>query len=208
MCAGFTPAVCSETMHVRAMPIHLRESLRSATHDAHVALEARLDLAGRPWTRDTYAAFLRATLAVVDAVEPAIRHWRLTHGSTTDVIPPSQRLRHDLAALGDDRGIHAVPVPRIDDAATAFGAAYVLEGSRLGGQVIARTLESRLGLSAEAMTYLRPPDQPVGAAWRAFVNDLDAFGAAAPPASWRAAEACARAMFAAFGAAFTAEGLA
>ena len=38
-------------------------------------------------------------------------------------------------------------VPAIDDAATAFGVAYVLEGSRLGGQVVSRVLAKRLALT-------------------------------------------------------------
>jgi heme oxygenase len=98
------------------------------------------------------------------------------------------------------------PVDVADDA-SAFGAAYVVEGSMLGGQHVARAVARDLGLGTERLRYLRPADVAVGPRWTAFVEALDAFGAVASPAEWTAAEAAARSTFEAFTEAFRREGL-
>src|SRR5690606_26887428 len=51
----------------------------------------------------------------------------------------SPALLHDLAALGR-AGPDTAPLPPIESAEDALGAIYVLEGSRLGGALLKRSL--------------------------------------------------------------------
>lgn len=71
----------------------------------------------------------------------------------------------DLAALGE-----ALPLPltphALDTRAAQWGAAYVIEGSRLGGALLARSVAADLPRS-----YLGSP-QPPGS-WRKFLEKLD-----------------------------------
>jgi heme oxygenase len=184
----------------------LRAALRASTHSLHEALDGALMPPATAWTRGRYGRFLRGTLAVVATLEPTIA------GLLPDVAPiesPTRaaRLRFDLGALGDAAVVAPLPTPDLGDRAAAFGAAYVLEGSMLGGQHVAQALVRDLALDDSCLTYLRPPGIAIGPRWKTFVAALDAFGATAPVADWRAAESAATATFAAFADAFRREGL-
>jgi heme oxygenase len=71
----------------------------------------------------------------------------------------------DLAALGEAVP-PPLPVPKLATPAALWGAAYVVEGSRLGGAMLARSVPENLPKS-----YLGTP-QPAGA-WRNFLQSLD-----------------------------------
>lgn len=183
----------------------LLAEIRSATAAAHARVERQVDLT-IPWNRDRYVRFLRATLAVVAPHEPVLRY---LFGDTRFPLltGAADRLRDDIASLGasvDDRV--ATQVPLVSSEAHAFGAGYVLHGSLLGGQLIARTLESQLGLTTSELTYLRPAAD-VGPRWRAFTAELNAWGESASRECRTTAIDTALAVFDAFGIAFAREGL-
>ncbi len=146
----------------RASP---RFRLKAATAEAHDRLDAlysRYDLA-RP--RD-YGRFLQSHAIAFLPVEAALRD-----AGANDWIPGwaetmrSDGLRRDLAALS-----LAVPAPAVSPAfPTApelLGGLYVLEGSRLGGAMLARTVAA--GLPSR---FLAPGN---AGAWRAFTLLIDA----------------------------------
>jgi heme oxygenase len=87
-----------------------------------------------------------------------------------DGLPPlrprTALLHDDLAALGLDLP-PLLPFPRPDDIAAAFGAAYVIEGSRLGGGMLARRVAADL-----PHAYLSAIHDP--GEWRAFGQAMDA----------------------------------
>jgi len=181
----------------------LKDVVRSATREAHQQLEQRLDVERGAWTRSRYESFLRGTLAVVAPTEPLIaQHLRPYFEIGDGLSAATSRLRHDLSALGGDpesaAAVRPACLPDISNAAQAFGAAYVLEGSRLGGQVIAEILTKRLAIDDRHLTYLRPPEISIGARWRAFVTSLDAFGRATDLPAWSAVADTATRMFASF----------
>lgn len=184
----------------------LRDALRAATRSRHEALDRALMPSGAEWTQDRYVRFLRGTLAAIVDAEPVIAR-TLPDFAPIESPLRSVRLHHDLRALGDDAVVAALAVPELRDRAAAFGAAYVVEGSMLGGQHIAHALVRDLGLADEHLTYLRPPGVAIGPRWKAFVAALDAFGASAAAAEWRAAAAAADATFVVFTEAFRREGL-
>jgi heme oxygenase len=59
------------------------------------------------------------------------------------------------------------------DRAAAFGALYVVEGSTLGGTIIARQVERSLGFTAGAgCSYFRSYGAALGPMWKAFGRRL------------------------------------
>ena len=156
----------------------LLAELRVATSEAHADLDRALGLVAEDVDRTRYLAFLQGSLAAVRVVEPILDAW-------LPARPPSRRmaLERDLRAVGGEDALAAVPdasdaarpVATIDE---AYGAAYVLEGSTLGGLSLARTLAPRLGIDRSAgASYLLLRGEATGAAWRAFLAELESHGA-------------------------------
>ncbi|MFN0092014.1 MAG: biliverdin-producing heme oxygenase [Acidimicrobiales bacterium] len=100
----------------------------------------------------------------------------------------------DLAALrpGRHRLSGALAPLALPDADATLGALYVTEGSTLGGQVIARRLRTRLGLTAGQTTSFDPYGPDTAQRWQELRAFLDAWPG--PPAGVvagaRAAFAC------------------
>lgn len=141
------------------------QELRQATAADHERVDARFsgfDLGERA----AYGRFLSAHAAAVAALEPA-----LTAAGFADALP-DWPARQRLAALQADLAALALPLPQalpcppLDDAGSLWGAGYVLEGSRLGGAVLARRVAGDLPHS-----YLGGA-QPAGA-WPRFLQALD-----------------------------------
>lgn len=148
----------------------LRDALRIATADAHAALDASLSDALT--TRGDYVAFLRANRDAALATAAA-----LARVGIADARIRVAAIESDLGELGAASDAErAAPVA---DAGTAsdWGTAYVVEGSALGGRVLADALGARLALDDRALSFLRLRGEEAGRAWRAFVARLDAFGA-------------------------------
>jgi len=90
-------------------------------------------------------------------------------------------LRADLGALGvDAEGLVEMPMAPPSSFPAALGALYVLEGSALGGRVILRALQARLGAVLHGATAFFGGTSPMP--WPAFKAALDDFGARYPTA--------------------------
>jgi heme oxygenase len=70
----------------------------------------------------------------------------------------------------------SAPIPELASEAGRVGATYVVEGSALGGVLMARTIEAALGLQGRAQSYLRYRGERTGEAWRRCVRELTAWG--------------------------------
>lgn len=157
----------------------LLAALRRSTSAAHAELDAALALSTETITFARYEAFLVGTERVVRRVEPIVARV-LGDG---DASARSDRLERDLARLG--RRAPAcralLPTPNAEQA-DAWGMAYVIEGSTLGGLVLAGRVESALGLDeGDGTSFLRLRGNSTGARWRHFLASLEAFGASASP---------------------------
>ncbi|MCB8880058.1 biliverdin-producing heme oxygenase [Acidisoma cellulosilytica] len=162
-----TDAVPTRQLSQSLAPVRsdARTRLRAATASAHAEVDrifTRFDLT----TLAGYSAFLSAHAAALLPTEA----WLDAHAAKAITDWPSRRRAHyltaDLAALGDV----PPPVMPFDSASTpaaVIGVLYVVEGSRLGGRVLARRLSP--GLPA---TYLTPPsgDAP---SWPSLLQRLD-----------------------------------
>jgi heme oxygenase len=168
--------------------------LRSATHALHEALDSRLPIARDDACLADYAAHLRALRPWLETVRHA-----LAASGDAGLARVARRTERRLAALaldledaggapaapraqahtGADAGAGADPdMQRLADAsrdpAFAWGLAYVLEGSQLGGAAMFKRLAPRL--APHPMRYFQPVDAPEGLAaqWKDFVAQLAA----------------------------------
>ena len=144
------------------MSAHAR--LRAATRDAHDRVDARFgayDLRDR----GQYAAFLTEHAAAFLPAEQAVAE------SGGEAIPSfcerrrSDALRSDLADLGLEAPARPAFGPFLSTAAM-LGSAYVLEGSRLGGAVLAQEVGPDL---PRRFLGTRPP----AGHWRTFIAYLE-----------------------------------
>jgi heme oxygenase len=165
-----------------------RAALRAGTaaeHERVDSLFSTLDLA----RSDDYRRFLTAQAAAFLPVEEALD----AAGAEQFVADWQARrrshlLRQDLQAIAAPLP-NAEPVPALHGTAEVLGAVYVLEGSRLGGAMLKRSVSPDMPQS-----FLSAP-QPAGA-WRKLLETLDDH--LYDPASIEAAVAAARRIFACF----------
>lgn len=156
-----------------------RAFLRDATRPLHDRVEAAVDLGARTRSAADYRALVAAFYGLHAPLEErlAALPWDEA-GLDFGARRKAPLLRADLRALGLDPD--AVPrCPDLPDAGTVaagFGCLYVLEGSTLGGQLIARDVEATLGLDAgSGAAFFRSYGADVGPMWRSFTRALDAY---------------------------------
>lgn len=167
---GF-PSVCAADLNSAVPPLspsHLADpvaTLRTATHDQHERVDALMDLS-RLHERAHYVRVLRVLDAFLAGWEPAV------FAVLPDRWQPWLRARSRRAFLRQDLqqlGVEPAPAVRfgpLDGAAAAWGSVYVMEGSALGGQLIARTL-AQAGLDAShGAAYFHGWGGATGAMWR------------------------------------------
>ena len=151
----------------------LRADLRTATADDHVRLDtvfATFDLSDPA----AYLAFLRAHARALAPIEQALA----ASGARASWRPRMPQITADLAALGEAAPL-PLPLPLGPvSPARLWGMRYVVEGSRLGGVLLARQVGAGLPSS-----YLGA--QHGKGEWRAFLDTLEAAGEAGG-ADWRA----------------------
>ncbi len=164
-------------------PTSLSVQLRLRTRDAHVAAEAGFDLDGRLVDRAAYGLLLELLRGFYGPLEQALEDvtgWR-------DLDPPVDVAARRRAHLLDDdldrlppRSAPAEatssPALALDGLADALGCLYVLEGSRLGGRVVARTARLRLGADLPVTFFSGPGDRDPRTDWQALRATLDGFG--------------------------------
>lgn len=180
----------------------VRAELKEATAQLHQALDRALQGALRD--RQRYAAFLRGSHAAIAWLEPSLaRHG----GAAQSDANRLECIESDLAELGA-----AAPPARSfsfrpASAGEALGCAYVMEGSALGGLVLAKSMDSALSLGGKATSFLRFRGPETMSHWRAFLQRLEQWGETAPSAEHRAAARGAEGAFQVYREAFAAEGL-
>jgi len=148
-----------------------RWSLRGATSDAHQRLDAGIDRLSLSTGRD-YRIFLRMSHPGSASVEMALTSF----GIVQTILDWAERIRtssleEDLAGLGQPV---AQPLSNLsfDNLPQVLGAAYVLEGSRLGARILlARAMESDDPAIHDNTRYLRHgAGRPL---WSTFVEVLE-----------------------------------
>ena len=143
--------------------------LRDATRGGHVALDgmmSALDLS----SANGYATFLQIHIEAMQRLRLSYR------ADDQQEFENLIRLaRRDLSDFGDSRVCAAQPSKGVGNDAHALGVGYVLRGSRLGAQVLRRSVAPAFPAS-----FL---DYATALPWPRFVAQLDDFGAIAAAAS-------------------------
>ena len=178
------------------------DALRALTRDEHERTEAQVSLMDDNLTPAQYADVLRRFY-------PPVRGWELwAERGAPEAYRPLLAARQRSGMLAADLSFWgAEPLPEaLGEAwfaefageAGFMGAMYVVEGSTLGGQYIARRLEERFGLApGEGDAYFRGYGEATGARWR----EVKAALAALPAEQLPEVVGAAKRMFGVFGAA-------
>lgn len=156
------------------------QDLREFTRPQHESLERNL-----PWnvictSLSAYSDFLLRFYGFFVTWEPVVESQLSEEvGHFWKPRRKAHLLQTDLEWLGrpaSDVASCARPESRslaLDSHAACLGSLYVIEGSTLGGQVISRTLESKLGLSgANGYSYFHSYGAGVSRAWAEFKEFL------------------------------------
>ena len=164
-------------------------SLRSATTGRHRILEGVLPLATQPLEVALYSRALAGFEIFLQAWEPRLRsalpvrlHAWLTTRSRYELV------RADIESLRCERtritasikeacvaSVNGIELGGACATYAAFGSMYVLEGSALGGQVIARAARDSLDIHAHnGGAYFNGFGPATAARWRSFLALLDA----------------------------------
>jgi heme oxygenase (biliverdin-IX-beta and delta-forming) len=178
----FSPApLAAESIgNARVLSAHLR----TETASLHRQIELLLGLPGAIRSRDDYVLWLGRYLGIYEPLERLLAAF-----SDWDALGIPRPLNHtvclldDLTAIGADSGaarrMQPPQLPDLPAFAFAFGASYVLEGATLGGRVILRDLQTRIGAPIVTATrfFGGAGDGPT---WLTFKSTLDGFGCAQP----------------------------
>lgn len=156
-------------------PIHA--ALRARTADLHREVEARLDLLAPDLSLDRYRRTLALLLRFYAPLEVRLAQ-TLELPTWLPFRVRSPLLHADLVALGTPALTASAPMcdelPALPDAASAAGCFYVLEGSCLGGQVLARSMRKRFGLTrTTGCAFFVGDAERTAERWRATLRWLD-----------------------------------
>lgn len=124
--------------------------LRHHTRTSHQRVELLVRVMETPLSHAQYLRVLRQMAAYVLPLERELVTHPLPESFDLVARLRGPALERDFAWFGQSVP-HDLPVlPALPTTAHAAGALYVLEGSTLGGQIIARHLHAQLGLTADA----------------------------------------------------------
>lgn len=153
-------------------------ALRAGTREAHERLELRLGLLDGPPSKARFVRALQGFHAFHRAWEPRAA---ATVGDPAFLEPRRRTavVRRDLAALGAE----PLPVPPdlgatgVDDPVAVWGGVYVVEGSTLGGKLIARSLADADWTPAGGLKTFDPYGAEAGLRWADCRARLNGFAA-------------------------------
>ncbi len=162
----------------RAARGNILERLKRETSAEHAAVEAATRVMDPELSLAGYREYLASTFGFYAVVEPLLHEasvWQALEltGAERQKLPLLQR---DLRELGVDEptALPRCPAPPgWSTVAEAAGGAYVLEGSTLGGKLIARHVRQRL--DGAPCSFLECYGPRTGESWQAFRAALSRF---------------------------------
>ena len=159
-------------------PATMRERLRAETAALHTEVERCLDITARLRSVSSYANLVATLFGYHEPLE------RTAAGAPTPEPPLgfspwgcAALLARDLRALrpcSDVAGVRrCTRLPALDRPEHVAGCLYVVEGSALGGQEIAREGRRHRGLSGDCVAFFTGTGAETGLRWRRVVAWLD-----------------------------------
>jgi heme oxygenase len=165
----------------------LSDELRLRSAPLHEDAEVLLKLPGAIRDRQDYGAWLGRFYGLYEPLERRLADFPEWEAFGIPVAAPSHSalLARDIMTLGADPG--AIPraaaamLPQLSSFGHALGALYVLEGATLGGRIILRDLQVRIGDPVDrASRFFGGRGEAAGPMWRCFRTALDGFGREQP----------------------------
>jgi heme oxygenase (biliverdin-IX-beta and delta-forming) len=161
---------------------NLRTKLKNSTQAAHTKIESNPVLAkllSPSIDEKTYRAILLRYFGFFSNIES-----QLVDSGGDAAIPNlrerfrAPRLRNDLLALGlSEQEINSAPraseIPRTSTKSEVLGVMYVLEGSTLGGMLIAKHLRSFPFFGETTGSFFLTDPQALSQRWKAFLELLE-----------------------------------
>ena len=163
------------------------DAVRSFTARLHFEVERTLALPGSIQTMVDYRRWLIQFFGVYQPLEhllSGISGWAAA-GIQIDRLGHTEALVKDLKAMGCDPEdvelVSRAALPMVETISQAFGALYVVEGSKLGGRYILKDLSNRLGSDIEGMdAFFTGYGADAAVRWASFKGSLDKFSALRP----------------------------
>lgn len=159
-----------------------RKMLQQATHDAHVRLNRHplLEQLTAPeyplaYYQQVISAYYSSYVQIEAAIDQALSRWEIDFDYTRRRKQPW--LLQDMACFGIAQPAvqtHLAPA-LINDEHAVFGVLYAIEGSSLGGRLIARRLATHFGLTqTQGARFFYGYGEHIDARWNEVVNMLNA----------------------------------
>jgi len=159
--------------------VTLLERLRAETRSAHDRIEKAVNIERLTGSRDVYRAMLIRFHGFHSAFEEAAAA-QVPDRDFFQRRRKAHLLARDLEVLGMNP-IEITSLPRccplmpLPGPAAVLGSMYVIEGSTLGGAIIAREVERRLGLTRDTgCAYFRSYGRETASMWKSFGAVLNA----------------------------------
>jgi heme oxygenase (biliverdin-IX-beta and delta-forming) len=167
--------------------LSLSAQLRERTAPLHGQIETLLGLPGAIRNRADYQNWLARFLGLYEPLEYSLATFSEWNSLGLSMLARDHTscLVDDLTALGIDprqppRASQHL-LPDLPTFAHALGALYVIEGATLGGRLILRDLEPRIGAPiAGATRFFGGRGEALGPMWQSFRSALDQFSLKQP----------------------------
>jgi heme oxygenase len=152
----------------------INEQLKDSTHPSHQALEKKMvSMIKKIQTRQDYVKFLKLMYGYYSALEKRVQDY--VSEPEIGKRRKAQRLLEDISCFETT----ATPdlckeLPPISSHAEALGAMYVLEGSTMGGKIIARMIEGQAGINGPSgFSFFNGYGDDNGKMWEDFKSLLN-----------------------------------
>jgi heme oxygenase len=165
--------------------LDIMTALKAGTAEQHSAIERIMPFFKNDFSLEAYVRVLKAFLGFFEPVERELRSVA-TRDSFGFDISDRQRanlLTTDLLALGvtpDDIALtpRCDHLPRLENVDDGLGCLYVLEGSTLGGPLIAREVQTRFGVEEKTGgRFFHGYGSQTGVKWREFCTSVRIYAA-------------------------------
>jgi heme oxygenase len=163
------------------------DAVKSFTAQQHCEVERTLALPGSIQTMADYRRWLIRFFGLYQPLEHLLSGFAGWHaaGIRIDQLGHTEALVKDLKAMVCDFDSVELAsreaLPMVETFGDAFGALYVLEGSKLGGRYILKDLSNRLGSEIEGMdAFFTGYGTNTAVRWASFKGSLDKFSALRP----------------------------
>ena len=161
------------------------KELKSSTADMHEQLESLVSVLDESGSLEGYKKLIARFFVLYRAIEGAMPAEELrAQGYDLSVRAKLPNLDKDISELGIAGPEHLAGIAEpvsidLRGLDRAFGAAYVLEGATLGGQVISRHLNAALGIGpGNGGAFFNSYGKAVGAMGEGFGAAITAFAGA------------------------------